>query len=283
MAARASRPAWWQLAAALALLAVLCGCGGDAIDPATSGGATSGAGADEPPGVVQLATLEWVPWVGRDLPGEGISTAVVRAAFAETGVPRVEVRYRPWPRTLKEGRLGQVDAIYPAYHSPERERDFLFSRPILAAPLVLVRHAEVPLAFDGDLEALRGLRIGVVRGYVNTPAFDAADFLDKQETTTDRSNLQKLARRHVDAIVIDELTARTLIARHLPEEAATFVFVRPPLQVKLLYVAFSRAVDGADAARDRFDAAFEALRQRGALQQIMRRHGAEELIDLLDK
>src|SRR3990167_6079785 len=49
--------------------------------------------------IIRLASLEWPPYTGAQLPDGGESTATLKAAFAAAGY-QLEVDFLPWERAL---------------------------------------------------------------------------------------------------------------------------------------------------------------------------------------
>ena len=115
--------------------------------------------------------------------------------------------------------------------------------PTCPGRLVLCARKSSRVAWDGTLESLRPYRLGVVMGYVNTPAIDGADFLQKDTTTSDLLNLKKLLGGRLDAIVIDQFQAIYLLKNNpmLIQGLADVEFLQPPLEQKGIHVLFSRA------------------------------------------
>ncbi len=67
--------------------------------------ATAGAQAD----TLRVATLDWAPYVGPDLPGKGLASRILDEALALDG-HRAELVFLPWQRALKETAEGRFDA-----------------------------------------------------------------------------------------------------------------------------------------------------------------------------
>lgn len=235
-------------------------------------------GATEDP-VVRLATLDWAPYVGSDLPGEGWISEVVRAAFARQGY-RVELTWLPWSRGLMESADGRYDGLMPMYDGPGRRDSYLLSSPLPAAQVGLWTRADQALAWDGqDIAPLQGLRVGVVQGYVNHPAIDASDaHLELDQARNDRLNMAKLAAGRVDVIVID-----FLVARHLQAEDPSLdrlVPVSPAFELRPTYVGFSRHTARSAELVSAFDAGLAALIEDGDLAEILTRAGVIDLVTL---
>lgn len=163
--------------------------------------------------VMQLASLEWAPYVGKHLPDEGLTSVIVKAAALQAGMD-TQISYTPWSRAVQ---LGQKDPAYagyfPAFYLKEREKTCYFSGPlgnsIVGLAAVKNRH------FDWKNYAdLKGLTIGVVRDYANGEEFDAQvkkEQLKLDVAPSDISNLRKLMAGRVDLVVISKDVLRQLL------------------------------------------------------------------------
>lgn len=97
------------------------------------------------------------PFVGKDLPGGGLLTQIVRAALAQQQLEH-SLDWRPWKRGYLMAAQGEYDATFPYIHSPQRDSEFFFSAPIYTIqPHIFSRAGEV---FEpDDLAALQGKRL----------------------------------------------------------------------------------------------------------------------------
>ena len=228
---------------------------------------------------VRLASLEWEPYIGPNLPEQGYVAALIRAAFAEEGL-EVEFRYYPWARALHLARNGSVEGLVPEYFDASRESEFAFSDPFPGGPLVFYRRRDTAIAFAADpatepetaFRALTEWRFGVVRGYLNTPAFDAADYLFKEEASDDATNLRKLAFGRIDLAVVDRNVAEHLMRTRYPDYPAKLEAMQPPLAELDLFIAFARTSPRMEEIRARFNAGLAALAADGRLDALRARY-----------
>ena len=228
---------------------------------------------------VRLASLEWEPYIGPNLPEQGYVAELIRAAFAEQGLS-VEFEFYPWARALHLARNGSVDGLVPEYFDPSRESEFAFSDPFPGGPLVFYKRRSDAIAFAADpiadpdaaLQALKPWRFGVVRGYLNTPTFDAAQYLFKEEASDDATNLRKLAFSRIDLAVIDRNVAEHLIRTRYPDYANKLEPMQPALAELALFVAFSRTSKRMPDVRVRFNDGLKALEADGRLAALRARY-----------
>lgn len=252
---------------------------------------TTGLAADR---TITLATLEWEPYVGADMSKNGFSAEIVVAAFKRTGYT-VKIEFHPWTETLKMGKAGQVDGIFPAYRTAEREVDFLFSEPFAESPLGFykkssavagpnisqLKRADDHIVFSVDprinpsavLKDLADNRFGVVEGYANTPEFDSADFLTKLPAKTDAENLLNLINGRVDLIFIDRYVAKTIIVKRFPWHLQDYEFMTPALANKPLFAAFPRSRDNHQKLQEDFNRGLAIAIEDGMVQRLYDKYG----------
>ncbi|WKE64721.1 transporter substrate-binding domain-containing protein [Gallaecimonas kandeliae] len=155
--------------------------------------------------VLKMASLEWPPYAGAELPGQGTFISTVRAALKTQG-HQLEVTFLPWQRTVLLVKQGTGYLAYgPEYSDPKRDKLFYVSDRVGHGPLGIAYRKASPL-FWRQLSDLYAFHIGVVRDYVNTPAFDDAVAAGLQKVDladSDRQNLLKLVFGRVDGVVVD--------------------------------------------------------------------------------
>ena len=209
-------------------------------------------------GTVQLSTLEWPPFVGADLPGQGLAAQRVRAICEAAGIG-VEFSFVPWRRVLLEARTGISQGYFPEYRSAEREREFLYSVPVGCSVLGLVHRRDAAPHWE-RLEDLAPYRIGVVAGYVNSEEFDrlvSEGVLQTVACKSDDEALRMLAAGRLDAAVMDREVFAYL--RGQGDLSAAPLELHPlVLAVHTLHVCFPNTSAGRELL-DRFDRAAEML------------------------
>lgn len=236
--------------------------------------------ADAPRQTVALATTDWAPYIGQDLPDRGYVHVLVTRAFALAGYD-AQIRFYPWARALLLAREGKVAGLLPEYYDASRTNEFAYSDPFPGGPVGFYARRDRGLKLPptlatkpaAALQTLRHLRFGVVRGYLNAPAFDTAPGLTRDEARDDLTNLRKLYHGRVDAIVIDRHVAEHLLRTAVPEFAGELEYLEPPLARHSLYVAFSRTAADHDVLRRAFNKGLEQLELSGELAAIRRRAG----------
>jgi len=79
---------------------------------------------------VRLATGDWAPYAGADLPGGGRFVARVVESFESAGY-EVEVSYVPWRRAYEMVRQGRMDVTVPWYKTEARKAEVAYpAKPV---------------------------------------------------------------------------------------------------------------------------------------------------------
>ncbi|OOE33445.1 substrate-binding periplasmic protein [Salinivibrio kushneri] len=222
--------------------------------------------------VLTMPSLEWPPYSGKNLPDQGASVAVVRAAVQAMG-HELNVEFYPWSRTVYLVKNdAQYAGYFPEYHYETDE--LVFSDPIGTGPLGFVENVNQPIEWS-TLDDLTQHTIGVVRGYVNTPELDeriANGTLKSSAVTSDTQNLQKVGRARIPLAVVD-----ANVLDYLKENDPALSAVKANLQMnkkllvdKKLYIAFA---DNAEGQKWR-DIVNQGLKKID-IEQIMKQHLGE--------
>jgi ABC-type amino acid transport substrate-binding protein len=221
---------------------------------------------------VVLATTAWEPYIGPNLPGQGYVAEVAREALARSG-HSLRLVFLPWARAVHMAQHCQVDGYLPEYESLDLRQTFLFSAPFPGGPVGFFKRRDRPAVIWRDLDGLKPYRIGVVRGYVNAPEFDARTDLRKQYVNNDETNLRMLLAGRIDLMLADEHVGYALARKISRETAADIEFLLPPLEDKDLFVCFPAHLPESCKLQEAFNHGLEELRRDGTLDRLRARHG----------
>lgn len=158
----------------------------------------------------------WVPYINFSSPYQGVLTRQVRDAFKAAGV-NLQLREASWKAAEEHiDRSGAVS--FGWIKTSERLTRWRFSHPICSTRTVLVMRQSQPLAWT-KLEQLKGIRLGWSRGYSYGEALDQLrPALQITEMGNDELALRRLLMGSVDAVPMDPLVARQLIATLFTEQ-----------------------------------------------------------------
>lgn len=218
---------------------------------------------------ISMLTVEWAPHYGSELPEQGLTTAIVKAAF-KAGGHSSEVDFIPWARALKEVEEGQADVVMGAYHNKEREQSYIFSDPIYFLQLGLIARPGLGVSAYKTLHDLAPYSIGISRGFANSEEFDAADYLDKHVATFPNLNIRKLFRGRIDMAVMNF----DLFRYEAKKEGfciSKVEFMEPPLETHGLYLMASRQIGDGEKIIQDFNRGLDTIRKNGEFDRIVGR------------
>lgn len=213
---------------------------------------------------ITLSSTNFPPYYGPNLPQEGVITAITQAAFKRAGY-QVHVNYRPWARTLKEVQGGISHGIVGLWYSKERETFLAYSKPLYSNKIGFYARLDHPVDVR-DLTQLKA-RVGIVRGYVNPAAFDAAH-LATEEATDDEQNLLKLAAGRVDLVLIDKGLAAYLLNTKLLKLRNSLTWLEPDVDSLPLYIGLSKKSPGWQKRLADFNYGLDEIRKDGTLAHL---------------
>lgn len=275
------------LAVAAPLLAVLaagltlpfpghCADGTLPANPATS--ARSAGSGPRPP--LRVLFDEDLPPYAYRLSGEahrarGIYPELTAEAFHRLGLGTT-LEPTPWARAMAELDAGRA-GVCGLYSTGQRLLLHDFSSPLFEERLHLVVPAGTdmpgaPAGPDGEpLAALRGMRLGVVRGWSYGDTLDAAreaGAFVAEEAGSEAQNMLKVAGGRLDGAIITREGALWLRERL---GLTRLVAVAPlPLAVLPVHLAFRRQAGQRELLRA-FDAAIRDMRADGTYARIVER------------
>ncbi|AYM88750.1 substrate-binding periplasmic protein [Pseudoalteromonas agarivorans] len=165
---------------------------------------------------IHVVTEDWPPYIGNKLCNKGWVYQFAVSTFNSAGY-NIYIEFVPWARAVRAVELGKADILLPEYfiedtapsdYVPNHTRRKLLglSNSFSGGNIGFLKRKGEPDRFNGNLKSLKGSRIGVVRGYQNTPEFDA--MMDNNEfiiihAVDDLQLVKLLAAKRVDLIIGD--------------------------------------------------------------------------------
>lgn len=197
---------------------------------------------------------------------DAASEALTRAGF------EVRVELTPWARAIADAKIG-TGIINHLSKTPERERNFLFSHPIIFDRVVVVvkKGKEFPFASMRDLV---GKTVGVLRGVTYGGEWTAAlGSFRRDEDDNAESRLRKLLFDRIDAAIISSgFVGLRLAAERAGLDPSAFTILPTPLLVDPNYLGIAKG-PGSATKLERINAAIDAMNRDGHTRLIMEKYG----------
>ena len=133
--------------------------------------------------ILNLATLNWAPYIGENLCNKGWVFQFTVALLVSKGY-QVNIHFYPWARAAMLVEIGQMDILFPEYYiedsapsdvvkGKKRTELLALSNKFPGGAVSFLKRKNETQKFTGNLNQLKGEMIGIIRGYQNTPEFDA--------------------------------------------------------------------------------------------------------------
>jgi polar amino acid transport system substrate-binding protein len=226
-------------------------------------------------------SLGWDPWepyhfsgVGGEIQGLDIDLV---SEVAERAGCELEFVQGSWAGLLRLIRLGELDLLLGATHTPEREEFAWFSTPYRHEEFLLyVRAGEIDqLAADSLNDLLdQDFRVGVTQGYIYSAPINELQtnpgYRDNFiEAAVGELNFTHLLDFRIDGFIEDPFVAATIQRRR------SWGGEIKPLSLDFgsgeVHILFSRASVDEQQVR-RFDRALQSMRDDGTYDAIMQRY-----------
>lgn len=222
---------------------------------------------------LRLATGDdYPPFTGRSLPGGGLITEIVTRVLQAMG-RSPQIVWLPWRRGYVEAASGDVFGTFPYIRTPERERQFLFSAPLLEVTNRVFVRRDAQLSFE-RVEDLSGARGCMMLGGAHPRALQA--LIDAGRITVEAPDSLASCFRMLQAGRVDFVSINEWVAPYAAREALGHEdMVRPigpPIEVLTQHLIVARSLPGAQVFIAQFDAALAKLRHSGDIEAIVARH-----------
>lgn len=224
----------------------------------------SGASAE----TLRVATGEWVPYVSKDYRHHGAIGHVIEKIYQAEGV-EVAFGYFPWARGYQMVKDGVWDTTMPYYCSPEREKLFYCSDPIVSGQLVYFHRTDYPFAWR-DIDDLKGLSVGGTLGYYYGEEFEKAErdkLFKVQRIASDETNFMVLMKGRIQVFPQDKEVGYAMVRRLFSEDERKLITHHPtPIHTKSLHLLFAKNNEKSKRYLDMFNRGLKQLKSSGELQ-----------------
>lgn len=200
----------------------------------------------------------------------GFSVELARLMASEAGLP-LEIRVLPWQRAVQSAAAQPASLLFSLTRTPERESQFQWVGPISPRRILIYRLTRRPELQPANLQALAGLKTGVVRDSASARQLLAEGLREEQLELglDDATNLRKLLAGRMELIVLLDWAAAWHLHQHkLPMRTLTPVL---PLDTARSYW-FGLPPDTDPALVKRLQEALDKLRRDGRYEALRKRY-----------
>ena len=160
-----------------------------------------------------MAANEWPPFIGRSIPGRGLSVELVSQVFKLAGY-QVEMTFTPWRKVSEGLSEGKFDLSVAAWKNKNRQKTLLFSEPYFHNQLVVIttdKNVDTLAEFQRRLSQDKQ-SVGIMQDYAY------GELIPKNSQTVSHKKytplLRKLAGKKLDMALSDLNVAQYYLNSH---------------------------------------------------------------------
>lgn len=235
--------------------------------------------ADDPTGKpavlprpLTIATGEYPPWAGAELPHQGLVNQIVQEAFASQNIA-VKFVYLPWKRAFEDTRQGRFDASSYWYDNAERRTYMLFSEPLIINRTVFFQRSDDAPIHWQTFADLGNYKLSATLGFTYTPEFHQAmdsKIINPLMVPSDAQNIKLLMSRRTDLFATEEMSGFYMAAQ-LRIDPRKLRVLEPPLSKPTGYLIASKNHPDGEQIMALFNRGLKTLKANGRYQEILTR------------
>lgn len=217
---------------------------------------------------LKIASGEYVPYSGENIPNQGISTQIVKAVFKELKQD-ISIEFMPWNRAKLNTLNGVVAGSYPWILSSERLKDYYFSTPIHQYRVFAFTKKEHEYKTE---KSLKGKIVCVPSGWDVSPYRPIMKKLNMQQASpiSIESCFKMLAINRVDIIFANELVGFDVVNKIFGKTSPIIGSTRDYLRkVVSLHFIVSRTYPNAKKLITDFNYGLEKIKSNGVFDEII--------------
>ncbi len=244
--------------------------------PPMFGSAYGSARAEESPplaGLFLVTGTDFAPFSGPDLPNGGLISELVQRSFLAVG-RTYDLRFIPWKRGYDGVVSGRFLATFPYVRTADREREALFSDPLMEVRQFVYLSTHTRMSFTGP-EDFQGRAVCAPTGYALPDALEAMvrqGDLTRETPSSLEACVRMVASGRADAFVLDEYTGSTAV---IHAGVIDNIRIAPtPYAIVSLHLIVGRGTPDAEATVEAFNAGLKRLKSSGSFAEMLARHTA---------
>lgn len=152
----------------------------------------------------KLASLDWQPYAGKDMPNQGTAVEALRAVLQPVGI-ELDVEFFPWARAQEFAHTEGYVGYFPAW--PEEVMEgFSASDAVAFSQIAVMTYTGSGVEWKGLETLFAEQSVGLVRTYVYPEPIRALRMQWPEHVLllpTEESLLKKLSRQHMTTAITD--------------------------------------------------------------------------------
>lgn len=225
--------------------------------------------------ILKMAGHNWEPYIGNQLPANGLAVNLVTQVFAHAGY-QVEMQFMPWQRVSEGMSSGNIDMSVGSWYNETRARETQFTDSYLNNELVIIKRKQDKLTYSTADEfksyiEKRGYRLGVFKDYGYGEEFsEIAPLVSLNFYKYCKQMLRDVANKSTDIALLDNWTVSNSLINS--KNIADHLEIMPPLIQRGLHVTISKQRDDHKLIAEAFNKSLSQMKKDGSYQAILNKH-----------
>ncbi len=220
---------------------------------------------------LSIVAKEEAPYIGNELPNQGLSIEIINTAFERAGY-KTNFVFETWPRAYEGALINIYDVIGSIWHTSEREKDFVFSDAYLFHEIKFIkRKVDTNIKFN-NLDDLQGLLIGTLKGYAYRDDFTQSRKFIKMQQNHLIQNLLFLTQENIDMTLGDVRKIRYEINKYMKRSMKNLETLPQALSKRGTHIAVSKSNPAHAEIIVKFNKALAAMKRDGTYDAIIKKH-----------
>ena len=226
--------------------------------------------------VLKIAGSTWEPYIGKQLPGNGLAVDLVTQVMKRAGY-EVEMEFMPWQRVSEGLENGKVDLSVASWFSETRALESQFTEAYLVNDLMIVKRKNDPLTFNSVAEFKQGVdkkgyRLGAMKDFGYGNVFnEIAPLVSLNQYKYCNLMMRDVASKNTDIALIDHWTALSSM-RSKKNIADHLEITQTPLISRNLHATISHRNSQHKEISINFNQALNAMKADGSYNKILEQH-----------
>lgn len=220
---------------------------------------------------VTIATGEFPPYTGKDIPEFGAANEITTKAFLAVGI-EPEYVFFPWKRLERDIQNGRQLCSTIWMNTDARKEFALFSQPVIPIRNVVFYNKEqLGTYIYESLDEFAKLKVGGIGGYFYVPDFEKHG-IEMEESNSLESLVHKIYLKRIDAFIDDELVGWTVIKQLYPNELHKFASTPEAVWVSDNMLMCSKKHPDSERIIARFNEGLQIIKDNGVYEKILMKY-----------
>lgn len=218
---------------------------------------------------VTIAVGDWPPYISQDFKHNGVVTHIISDILTDMGLTAT-IKFMPWTRAYKHTANGIFSATGVWMHKTDREKDFIYSAPILTEQFVFFHKKSYKFNWS-TVEDLTGIKMGGSLASSYGPDLDMAikqGLIEIERITYPRKNFKKLLIGRIQLHPLEINVGYSSLKKHFTLSQQAQITHHPkPLLNNLSYVLFPKQLKESKSLVKRFNKALATYKSNGQYER----------------